>query len=345
MNAIAEPYRRQSSANRKEYVNQILDLTKHHVLNCDLYRRICNNLYPRLNVARELDEIPPLPTTLFKRALFKSVADDQVFRVFRSSGTSGLQSSVVLDMETARLQEQALSAIMKFWLGSTRRPMLLVDSPSVLSGNSARSAAIRGMFKFGRNHHWLLDEQGNVDRTSLDAWMARVGSKGFFIFGFTFVVWKSLMSEDLNGVEFSDSILFHGGGWKRLEDSAVSRNDFRSELQCKLGIGQVKDYYGLVEQLGNIWVESSPGLFSPSSSSFALIRDPDTLEVVPDGSPGLIQLFTSIPKSYPGHSLLTEDIGRIIVNEHRPDLFGNWGLEVLGRLPKTQARGCSDAVF
>lgn len=344
MSAIEEPYRPKNSACRQEYVDQIIDLTKHHISNCDLYKKICNSLYPRVSVARGLDEIPPLPTTLFKRVQFKSVADDQVFRVFRSSGTNGLQSSVVLDIETARLQEQTLSAIMKFWLGNTRRPMLLVDSPSILSGDSARSAAIRGMFKFGRNHHWLLDEEGNVDRASLDAWMAHVGSTGFFIFGFTFVVWKSLMSEDLNGVEFGDSVLFHGGGWKRLEDSAVSRNDFRSELQRKLGIKHVKDYYGLVEQLGNIWVESSPGLFSPSSSSFALIRDPDTLEIVTDGSPGLIQLFSSIPKSYPGHSLLTEDIGRIVLNEHRPDLFGNWGLEVLGRLPKTQARGCSDAV-
>ena len=100
----------------------------------------------------------------------------------------------------------------------------------------------------------------------------------------------------------------------------------------------------MVEQLGNIWVEASPGVFVPPSTSYVLIRDPHTLEVVNDGSEGLVQLFSSLPESYPGHSILTEDIGRRVKNSHRCDVLGEYGLELRGRLPKAQTRGCSDAV-
>ena len=42
-----------------------------------------------------------------------------------------------------------------------------------------------------------------------------------------------------------------------------------------------------------------------------LCRDINTLEVLPEGEVGVIQLFSTLPRSYPGHSLLTEDIGRV----------------------------------
>jgi hypothetical protein len=49
-----------------------------------------------------------------------------------------------------------------------------------------------------------------------------------------------------------------------------------------------------------------------------------------------------LPTSYPGHSLLTEDLGII----HGADLSGTVmkgrSFEILGRVPRAELRGCSD---
>jgi hypothetical protein len=71
-----------------------------------------------------------------------------------------------------------------------------------------------------------------------------------------------------------------------------------------------------------------------------LIRNPQTWEEKPVGAPGVIDVVSTLPRSYPGHVLLTEDLG---VYNGIDD--GDWSgkhFSVLGSLPKAEARGCSD---
>ncbi|MHB8062980.1 MAG: LuxE/PaaK family acyltransferase [Ruminiclostridium sp.] len=49
-----------------------------------------------------------------------------------------------------------------------------------------------------------------------------------------------------------------------------------------------------------------------------------------------------IPRSYPGHALLTEDKGIILGEDDCPcGRFGKY-FKVTGRIPKAEIRGCSD---
>ena len=56
---------------------------------------------------------------------------------------------------------------------------------------------------------------------------------------------------------------------------------------------------------------------------------------------GFIQLLSLLPKSYPGHSILTEDMGEIIENNCNL-CFGKKKFLVHGRAEKSEIRGCSD---
>ena len=57
---------------------------------------------------------------------------------------------------------------------------------------------------------------------------------------------------------------------------------------------------------------------------------------------GLIQLFSLLPTSYPGHNILTEDIGEIVGdNGCQCGLLGKQFL-VHGRAEQSEIRGCSD---
>ena len=62
---------------------------------------------------------------------------------------------------------------------------------------------------------------------------------------------------------------------------------------------------------------------------------------VEDGKKGFIQLISLLPSSYPGHSILTEDLGEIVNNSCECSSLGK-KFKVHGRIKKAEIRGCSD---
>jgi hypothetical protein len=337
-----------SEAHRNSVLSEIYSLHRFHIEASVEYRNITSNLYSTLTESSSLSDYPPIPVSLFKHNVIRSVEASSVFRVVKSSGTSGLPSTVSLDKKTSRLQSSALAGIMTSWLGRERRPMILIDSRPEMgsqAAQSASSAAVAAMMMFGRNHFWLLDEHGEVDVPGLLSWVGQYGTANPVIFGFTFRVWTELVMNSKirdSGIKLNGATVIHGGGWKKLSDIAVSNAQFKEELSGLYGIQETRDYYGMSEQLGGIWMEGEDSVLIPSRFSYAIIRDPISLEPLPSGKPGLIHSFSTLTHSYPGHSLLTEDIGEIVENTYLPNLFGKMGLRVLGRVPASEARGCSD---
>ena len=72
-----------------------------------------------------------------------------------------------------------------------------------------------------------------------------------------------------------------------------------------------------------------------------IIRDPKDFSVLPHGENGLIQMLSVLPKIYPGHSLLTEDIGVIIGEDNASNGWKRKYFKILGRTKKAEIRGCS----
>ena len=63
-----------------------------------------------------------------------------------------------------------------------------------------------------------------------------------------------------------------------------------------------------------------------------------------EGEKGIIQLLSILPLSYPGHSILTEDIG-IILNDKNCECAKNGKrFKVIDRVKNSEIRGCSDAI-
>ena len=63
-----------------------------------------------------------------------------------------------------------------------------------------------------------------------------------------------------------------------------------------------------------------------------------------NGKKGLIQLFSLLPTSYPGHSILTEDIGEIVKNNSCECSNIGKSFKVHGRSTNSELRGCSDTI-
>lgn len=334
---------------RAALLARMADLTAHHRAACPPYARILAARGAGDGPFATLADVPFLPVPLFKQAHLSSVPDAAVVATLASSGTGGVPSRVVLDRATAGAQARALAAIVRALLGHRRLPMAIVDGRGTLDRSgpvSARAAAVAGFGMHGRDHLHLLDADGRPDWDALAALRRRHPGETLFLFGFTFLVWTALVeaaARDGAGFDLAPAVLLHGGGWKRLADRAVDAATFRAELAARWGIGTVRNYYGLAEQAGSIVLECAAGRLHASAFSDALARDPVTLAPLPTGETGVLQLFSTLPESYPGHALLTEDLGAVTADDGCPCGWRGPTLRVDGRLPKVELRGCSDA--
>jgi hypothetical protein len=233
-------------------------------------------------------------------------------------------------------------------LGPRRLPMLLVESPALIQDRrqfNARVAGLVGMMNFGRNHSYVLDANMELDIDGVNAFVSQFGHEPFLIFGFTFVVWQNfLLRLAGQNVNLSNGILIHTGGWKKLQEQSVSGEEFRRRFYVETGLSKIYNFYGLAEQVGSVYLEGEDGYLYPPNFADVIVRDPVTLEELPLGEIGILQVLSLIPLSYPGHSLLTEDLG--IIHAIDSPSCGRYGkaFSVLGRLPRAEMRGCSDVI-
>lgn len=300
-------------------------------------------------VANILEQVPFLPVQLFKLMDLVSIPKEQVAKVLTSSGTTGQQvSKIYLDKETSMAQTKTLVEVMKPLLGSNRLPMIILDTKSVLKDRksfSARGAGILGFSNFGRKHFYILNDDMSLDVEGLQSYLKEYEGQRVLLFGFTFMIWQFVYKESIRqglNIDFGDSILIHGGGWKKLKEEAVDSITFNRSLREQLGIKEVHNYYGMVEQVGSIFVECSHGHLHSPSFADVIIRDPLTFQPIRNGTQGLIQVLSELPRSYPGHSLLTEDLGTIHGEDDCPCGWKGKYFSVAGRIPKAELRGCSD---
>jgi phenylacetate-coenzyme A ligase PaaK-like adenylate-forming protein len=290
-----------------------------------------------------------IPVQLLKELELRSIPENEIFKTLTSSGTSGQRvSKIFLDKETSINQQKVLTKIVTSITGNSRMPMIIIDCPSVLKDRkkfSARGAGIVGFSIFGKNIIYALDDNMNLQVDKILSFLEENKDKQIFLFGFTFIIWQHFYKELLkinSKLNLENAILIHGGGWKKLIDSSVSSSKFRQALKETCGISKVFSYYGMVEQTGCIYIECAEGHLHASIFSDVIIRRGIDFSVCEVGESGIIQVLSMLPKSYPGHSLLTEDEGMILGIDDCPCGRKGKYFKVIGRLANAELRGCSD---
>lgn len=328
----------------------LTSLTWRHADRCAPYARVLSAHGHQAGDNFALEQVPFIPVRMFKDFELSSVAPEQVFKVLTSSGTTSQQvSRIVLDRDTSVAQTKALVLILQQFIGKQRLPMLIIDHPGVIKNRqsfSARGAGILGMSNFGRDHTYALkDDDMGLDLDAIRAFIERNRGKRVFLFGFTFMIWKHFfqaMKELADPPIFEDAILVHGGGWKKLQDEAVDNDAFKLALRDRFQIGAIHNFYGMVEQVGSVFMECEMGHLHTPAFADVLIRDARDWSVLPKGKVGLIQVLSVLPESYPGHSLLTEDVGEWTgLDDCACGRSGRTFL-VHGRVARAELRGCSD---
>ena len=334
--------------NRKKnkfFFKQIKKLNEHHIRNCKNYKKI-TSLY-NISKINELDNLPMLPTRLFKKYDLKST-NQKIVKIIESSGTSGISSKISLDNENAINQTLVLRKLFQDSFGKERFPMLVFDrNVKNKKKFDASMAAIMGFSIFGIEHTFALKENGQIDYSKIIQFYKKYKNKRKFLFGFTYKIYEILINKFDNkkfNLSFKNDFLLHGGGWKKLQNLKISNKLFKKKLKDKYQLTKVINYYGMVEQAGSIFFECEKNdYFHVSDFSEIFIRDKD-LSLCKNNNKGIVQLLSILPKSYPGHNLLTEDIGEIIgVDDCSCGRKGKY-FKIHGRVSNAELRGCSDVL-
>lgn len=346
------PYALTRDDKEKMLTARLLELTEYHKKNCSKYQNILNIISYEKEKVGSYKDLPFLPVRLFKERELRSVSKEDIVKVMTSSGTTGQSvSKIYLDRVTSENQQKTMVKVVKDFIGSSRMPMIIVDCPSVVKDRnmfSARGAGILGFSIFGAKKIYALDDNMQLNINQLNEFLEKYKNQKILLFGFTFVIWQHFYKElvRLKGegirVDLSKAVLIHGGGWKRLINEAVNPEEFNTRLKDICGLNSIHDYYGMVEQTGCIYMQCECGHLHASIFSDVLIRNPKDFSVCAPGEKGIIQVVSTIPESYPGHSLLTEDEGIILGEDDCPCGRKGKYFKILGRLQNAEIRGCSD---
>lgn len=340
-----------NKSEKMEILNaRLFELTEYHRTHCSEYASMLDMV--GYTGGASYRDIPFLPVRLFKELELKSIADSEVIKIMTSSGTTGQSvSKIYLDKTTSVNQQKALVKIVSDFIGVGRIPMIIIDCPSVVKNRalfSARGAGILGFSMFGSKKVYALDDNMRLDVDSVRGFLEMHKDERILLFGFTFMVWQHFYKEVVRlkeeGITFdlSKGILIHGGGWKKLISETVSTEEFRQRLKDICGLDNIHNYYGMVEQTGCIYMECEHNHLHTSIFSDVITRRPFDFSECDIGEAGIIQVVSTIPESYPGHSLLTEDEGVILGEDDCPCGRKGKYFKINGRLKDAEIRGCSD---
>ncbi len=298
-----------------------------------------------------IDSLPYLPVGAFKhQSLITHFNPEAKGIKLRSSGTSGLASSIFIDQETSRRQKLSVRLILEDFFGVDRVPALVFDSdPRGSDSVGARQAAIMGYIRNSPDVKFLLEEHEGLFTPSR-SWFELVESppeEPVYVVGFTYVLWKFL-SEQLNGRKIQlpkGSKVIHIGGWKKLESQKISSTTFNNLVSDYLGIEvqEIHDVYGFTELMGVSFIECSYGKKHVPKWVQVASLNPLNLQKQDSLVKGLLAFRSPIAHSYLGLSIVTDDMG--FVDEGLSKCgCGRPGqtIQITGRRNKAEIRGCGD---
>lgn len=351
------PYSLDKITKKKKFLEIIKYQIKHHSKNCKNYRLwYKKNNFINPNKIKEYEEIPYVPSAVFKHVQLKSIKEES--KIISSSGSSGQnKSSIALDNTTSKLQKICLSKILTDNLGKDRRIFFIADvEPIENFGQSTISARYAGMSGYlmaakERNYLFKLNEKNEfiLNLKTLEKLTNIIETTPIIIIGYTYMIYDHFLKNkkiNLKDKKSNNEVkLIHFGGWKKLHNNKVTKEEFISKAILKLNIKDknVLDIYGFSEQLGTVYISKGNDGCRVSDYSNILIRDPKTFEVLKDGQIGFMQFLSILPLSYPGFSILNDDMGyiskRISVKNVETVEF-----KIHSRLDKLELRGCGDTL-
>lgn len=354
---IAAPAFAHGSASDALFLEAMRENFRHHYEGCADYARWCGlaGFAPQdVRAYGDVFRIPYVYVANFKRRKFVTGDESRVALTLTSSGTAGEKSAIYLDRKSlARITKIVHHIYGAF--GMTDRAartnyLCFTYDPRVAKdlGTAFSDKLLTGLTAVGKVHYAIRWDGSDFSLDRPSCWKAldryAREDRPVRVVGFPAFIWE-VMRENRRRYDFGpNSYVITGGGWKGLADREIPKPEFRRRVGEWLGIppSNVRDLYGMVEH-GVPYCECEHGEMHVPVYSRVAVRDPGTLQILPDGETGIFHFLTPYLNSFPAISLLTSDVGRL----HASCPCGRNAprLELLGRGGVTKHKGCAIAAL
>lgn len=324
--------------------------------NCTDYRKITEGMGINEDNLKSIADLPCIPTLFFKRHALKT---KPALIKATSSGTSGNFSEISYDMKG-----MFLAFLMAARLGARHGLISPVPCHYVLMGykphRGNRTAVTKTAFAatfyapaLSRNYILRYKKDGYVpDFEGIISRLVKLGGSPFPVrfMGFPSYTYFLMRIMEERGICLKlkkGSKILLGGGWKQFYARQVDKTTFYELAEKIFGVKDcdIHEFFGAVEH-PILYCDCRNHHFHVPVYSRIVIRDVDTLEVLPMGKIGLINLVTPLVEATPILSVMTDDLGVLHPGSKCGCGIETPYLEVIGRVApddiKTCAAGAAD---
>tara|TARA_B100000745_G_scaffold293482_1_gene235409 strand:- start:655 stop:1773 length:1119 start_codon:yes stop_codon:yes gene_type:complete len=352
-----DPYNLDRDIKKDKLIKILKQQVEFHLKNCNKYKIWYeSNNFTSPSLIKDYQDVPFIPSSTFKHTNLVSIKNSK--KIQSSGTTSNAKSTIFIDKATSQNQTKSLSKILSAILKNKRKNYFIIDlepkTSSLDNTMSARQAGMMGYLMGAKSKTYLLTLDYNkkivVDDEKLEKLISVSKNEPILIIGYTYMLYEYFLQN--SNIDFTkinlnlESKIIHFGGWKKLENKRILKKQLINLINNRLNIKEenIYDIYGFTEQLGTIYPSSGNGGSKVSSYSHVLVRDPITLKVLNNSETGFLQFISPLPLSYPGFSILNDDLGKISTSN--TDKNNNEILEftINPRLDNAENRGCGDTL-
>ncbi len=301
---------------------------------------------------------PLVHANFFKLHEVLSIPRDEVFLHLTSSGTSGQKSQMFFDEWTIRAAQRMVARIFDFygWITPDQPVNYLLYSyepaPEMRLGTSFTDNYLCDFAPARQVTHALrhTGSSHEFDVFGVLKALQRYADEGLPVRILGFPAFLHFTLERMRELRLpalrlpADSLVVLGGGWKGHSDRQIPKDLFYAAVTEQLGIPgeRIRDTYGSVEHCVP-YVECERHRLHVPVWSRAAVRCTQTLEQLPYGERGYLQLASPYITSVPAHSVVMGDLASLQPGESCECPLGTDWFTIHGRAGLSRNRSCAVA--
>lgn len=352
---VKEPYH--TEATNELFFLAMRESCQFHYDHCPQYRAILDSLgfSPQaLRSYADIAALPGLPTLLFKNHAIFSLPQRRMLVQATSAGTKGKVSRIGFEASGLLCGLRMVLRIGRLrGLFSARPAHYIVLGYQPRRENEAavaKTAFGATLFAPALSRTYALRYRDGGYTPDLDGVIAaarRAAASRFpaRLLGFPSYTYFMLKRMEERGIALRlrpGSRIMLGGGWKQFYSEQVDKTTLYALAERVLGIQErdIVEFFGAAEH-PILYCDCPRHHFHVPAYSRVIIRDVRTLEPVPNGTPGLVNLITPMVRATPVLSVITDDLGVLHDGASCGCGIAAPYLELLGRVGLKDIKTCA----
>ena len=356
--AFEQPYDHEGT--EALFVEAVRQVTQYHYDGNLFYRTWLdqNRFKPAsIKTIRDVEKIPFIHANFYKTHIVKTAKEEDIILQLTSSGTTGQKSRMFFDAWTVFSSDKSADTQFGYYGLVTGEPVnfLLYSYEPAENVNMGTLRTRQMMRRYAKENAltYALKYIGTgheFDLFGSIAAMLKFEKEGIPVRLLGFPAFLYFTLERMKDMGYPPlrlnpkSLVMMGGGWKGFVDRQLTSSEFRAYIHERLGLPETccRESYGAVEH-GVAYIDCPHHHFHVPVYSRVIIRDVRTLEPLPFGKPGFMNVISPMNTAVPVVSLLLGDMA--IMHEGKTCGCGvktSW-FEITGRAGTSKNKSCAIA--